>query len=1628
MVKLRTFEKNLPDECRNNLLVCRAQTIPEIIEGLSSPSEDALIVWLPAIHRFLDIYKLSNDELRRLISLLYSKIFNSDISLDGLCVTLRLLNRCLSLKSDLTLTVNWRDFYDFYQELLKTSTSFLISKKQISGVFEEISKCIKRSRKYFSAEASQEIFQFFGPKLCPGGKNTEVIMWICNLMPNKGQGSCEWIEPVLNLLFIDHRNLNWMINVLSFLGTAAKKYPQFDWNPILPRLYNEVLPSLPLLSKSLPRPKTFFFEPQPTSNLNAQYMKKSSAFAKIVAYSLDNQNIQLLEQWLRNMQGTIKEGKLIGSGYINYISRIVAAFCKRIQLSSEKKLPVPDPSLRIKLSMLVLPLIRLICYSGQITQIDRVCSQLCFLAPEQVIPELINYSIELLQDYEIPHQGVIQLLTGILRPILEPTIYSLPKDTLHLILNLTLSELSASDMQKSCKILSIYGQISCYFQLNYEIFAGEFFTTLLNTLAELEVSNRDSAEQTRGLKIEECIELNMNVIVDNISQSIYDSWVEEFLEYVARNNKINAVVEFATIGKFLARRNPKQVLNKLVKLCQGLLGSAKNQILWRVGLLTEAFLYAGQGACEFDQLVFKIVEDLREEFPEESGKLLASVIEGCLDVYPLEFSCILPKNLGQCVQSGRFLNQSKELDLGINWNLPSEHGISIVNEILNKYLLQVPETKQELKTFFKFANVLVQSWATYIKIPTSPPGVVKFPVLSTYEKLINFEQSIKGIIDKIQGLSFLNEDPLLLEGFVEFLSNSVHYSGLTFAYVRMASKLVNELRRNNFNPLVALKEKNLNQTRPYLIQKTHNLYKKLISSNYCQKTFEGTYSDLFAVLVNYAQSHFKQVRAKAINSIKNILKCSFTKLKGIIKLTWESVIQNLDLNDSEKLKPQLEILVDHEAIWRKNIIGDNLCIFEILSKTQQFSDIELQTQIFNFFSNFVMSFYPSCRLVNKKFTICENSLVTEKILFLIKSNLILHWRSQLYLLILILTYKNSFKIDHFPVLSQYLTNLVIDENFDIRETAQRVLGSYLWLYTKSNLERSVIQFTPTMFNDHSRYLDQSHISQSMPVYVGWTNTKFEITVKKGQNTEKKDEISEFFMNKEKIGKFFEFLAVGHMLKSEESIVNNPRTRMNDNVNSSIRFLNNPHKFLEAFYMRPFGSSPDFSIKTANLVQYFGELYGESQCQVLFETCEKYILREKPYQAAALEILAGLGKASRTWASSDRFLQSLNFAFRNSQINSVNTWKNMLIISLKKLSLSVQLKIFNNLLELMSLFSNKKLSKILKLLSNVISIISWKGSSAFCQFFEVLKNLPHDIFADLRISVSKVISKIVVYTSWVEINSENQPLHTFAINEKYSLSYHQSVFEYLDFLSSSDTSYSNQLLLEIIQQLYLEVNLEFSLFPLFIHSLPCLLSLLRHPDIKIVTKSSDVLKLLAPVRTTSTLYSQIHKQISSCSVSDSKVQEMIKGLVLTMMWYYNQYLLTPPTAYFFEVVNKGNIEVKQAGKYYLSMIWRIASEQEKQEEFERILNEPQGQGTCFRLSALVLAQKEFIEPWKGQALVKLGKMKKNGGETSLCVNSTLAEFWKFHKAWWTSFMKYSKCFSAEELEEIESFNSDHTYFS
>ena len=1659
MVGLRFFEKNLPDVYREELESSREEAAKSLLAGLDSSRlsgdyTSLISLWIPAVHKFVDCFKFSDTELQNLILFLYTSLFESDLSLDGLQSTLSLLSRVLKFKRHLEIQLDWKPAYQMYESIQTTTKSLFYSKVQISGIISELATVMRRTRKYFSPESQSEILETFQKSISPGGDINNALVYICNLLPNKGRGECTWVPLLLDQLRTKQRNLNLVINVMSCLATTSKHYPDLDWSPYLPEIYNLVLPSLPLLPQSLPRPKTYYSESLKTAPFITKFMMRSSSFAKLVGCTLSLSNLYLLEQWLQNMRSTIKEGKMIGSGFINYICRVVANYCKRIKLHSEGKGPAVSKTLTEALVETVKPYVQLIFYSGHLSQIDRLCTDLAYLSPESTIPFILENTFKVLEDYNIPHLDAVVVLASISRPLLDPG-YPQGLEQLSVILNASLAEMTSADIQKSCRVLDLYGQIALSLRLDtgvsgVAVWAQDFFRGLVGVLNELEVRSESKEEQRRGFRIEETLEFNMNALCGSVSDEIFEDWVEELFDFVGRSNAANAQREFGILTQCFAHRDPERIVGTLLKLVSASLDKSEQQLMWRAKLLCSSLVFSGEVVLGRYQDIEKLVRHLvgkekkeneNEKFQEIAGDLLSACVQGLLGIYPRSFSAFLPSTLASTpcpnTRRGRILNQTSELHLEINWRIPSPECTHKANAIIQEYLWTTPTTKAEAKPYLNIGLPLLRTWNSFQRI--KPQGLSSFsiPNGNRLSGALDLEEKIEQIVRNLEAVEGLCQDPQLLESLVAFVGASIFNEDYSVFESKKSHRELTELKRKFSSPLTPYREKNLNETRGYLIMKTYSHHRSLIVSSLTQKSYTSTYNFLVHVLLKLSVHQYKLIRSKAIAALETVMKSSFINHKAVVRQIWEETGEALREENVNLLKVKLELLVEKGVLWRKEFANSDFLVIDLLRRTHNIPDVELQTLLFNCFCNFVMCSYPDCTVRAGVFQVAGTQAKIEKIYQLVAESGNYHWRSKLYSCIYILLNVSSLSsLSQQCGAKEFVAGILLDENIDIRETGVSLGITLMYNHLKVALNNETEKVRLAEFNDEGRYLDLDHIEsvRAYKVYHGWNTQEVVVKTRRSGVLDSEDPLVAFLCDPAKARKFIEFSAVSHMLESEEGIVKNPRSRNMENLNYAIKYLNNPHKFLNSLLSqnttRWGKKSTFFSTSKAKLIKLCGKAYGPESLRVISELCKEYLCKEKAYQLSAIEILAGIGAASKFWEDDSLFTDLLTYSVTRCNIHSSVCWVSAFETLCKNQSPGRLCKIFDILLETFPTAPSKKITKTLKLVAVVIEKLSWRGVKIYPKLFDALVAIPHDNFADLRSSIGLVVSKLVSYTSFYSDTPHNSIYSSYEIAPGRYLTYYAPALQYLISIQAQNIPLGGLLILNILGKIHHEADIDVSVLPFLYASLSIVFSLLRNADIKLVAEASDALKSMSAIRVTGPVYDTFLGIISGLGVSDSKVPEMIKGLFLTLMWFYNQFLVSPPVDYFCQVINSNSIEIRQTGKYYLSMIWKISRNDRRAQEFitaKEMCRENVVSGV-FRLSALVGAQNEFIESWKGEALALLCRLKRNGGEVALCVNATLAEFWKHHKMWWRSYMNYSRYFTEDQIEVIESCNSDHSYFA
>lgn len=111
MENLRIHEKFLPDIDRQSLSQQRENNIVSIIEGLKACEEcldsgQLTTEFAPLLHRFLDVFKITDEEVNCIIPLLYRALGTMSLRLDQLSQVLSLLKRLFFLKRELTLELD----------------------------------------------------------------------------------------------------------------------------------------------------------------------------------------------------------------------------------------------------------------------------------------------------------------------------------------------------------------------------------------------------------------------------------------------------------------------------------------------------------------------------------------------------------------------------------------------------------------------------------------------------------------------------------------------------------------------------------------------------------------------------------------------------------------------------------------------------------------------------------------------------------------------------------------------------------------------------------------------------------------------------------------------------------------------------------------------------------------------------------------------------------------------------------------------------------------------------------------------------------------------------------------------------------------------------------------------------------------------------------------------------------------------------------------------------------------------------------------------------------------------------------------------------------------------------------
>lgn len=589
MANLRFFELNLPDIYRHRIEQEREDAADMIIKGFQSASassnEGELInLWIPATHRFMDIHKFSSEEQIGIIQTTFGIISSMSLSIDGLNSMISIFNRLLKIRNHVETEIEWKVMYHLYEWLVssKESKQMFYGLTQISNLLSELARAMKTARKYYSKNSTTEIIDTFRKKICPGGDINEAITYITTLIPNKGEVDSWCIDILLEALDYDHRNISILMKVIKFLSASARANPNLNWDLYLPKILDYAITAMPLLPNPAPKPKVHMSENKKLLAFQSNHMKNTSGIVKLIVFTLKEQgnSLKYFQQFVQNIRSHLKEDKMATHMFIQYINQFGNQMAKRIKHSQKSASSVVSPYLSLQFLNILLPCVEVIFNTRHLGHLEKLFNCFSFISPEKFINFCSEYCTIVFQDYNISHTNAIDVLRLTLRATLDSKLYPHSIAELPLLIENGLSELTSSDIEKSCKLLDYYAVLASVIALDDS--AGDmirewgqgFMEKLLETISKLEEKSEEDAKKgesgpmwnRKTFTIEESLKNGMRALVSSVGIDIYYFWVNDFVDFVKTNTCDNAQNEFGIIVSELARRTPQRVINALLDL------------------------------------------------------------------------------------------------------------------------------------------------------------------------------------------------------------------------------------------------------------------------------------------------------------------------------------------------------------------------------------------------------------------------------------------------------------------------------------------------------------------------------------------------------------------------------------------------------------------------------------------------------------------------------------------------------------------------------------------------------------------------------------------------------------------------------------------------------------------------------------------------------------------------------------------------------------------------------------------------------------------------------------------------------------------------------------------------------
>eukprot|EP01114_Cavostelium_apophysatum_P014493 TRINITY_DN3777_c0_g1_i6.p1 TRINITY_DN3777_c0_g1~~TRINITY_DN3777_c0_g1_i6.p1 ORF type:complete len:1780 (-),score=427.71 TRINITY_DN3777_c0_g1_i6:35-5374(-) len=713
--------------------------VQESIRNIRTGLEHSIVVgdydrgcnfYVRAIKKHLYLrYKFSDEDATWLTSTLFKLITlpNLDISLRSKwCKTLATL---IGKYRNLSLQLPWKPLHSILlnsAHLNQNRESAYNGKVSEKIHFLAVSELVRKARRYFPLDSSQEILAEFVPLLSAHDSTIFLGMSLLSLFFPCHRNSPFDYHSFLHQIFEYHgwveNSKEWDKLVLSLISRiATSQAGNIDWNPYLPNLFTLLLSMLDITlgATKLPKPKHTRF-PMETNAFIPIKRSRIHYFAKVVVYSISSTSNTMT--YLKNTFDSIESYyHPSNSGHWSddlslLLINLASLYAKRTSEEKDagKKAYLDETGDSFVSMLLPIALQGIYSKNGNMAKHSRdALKHLIHISPSKSVAALMERVYPALEAVTATHQmsTILETLGTVIDLIVAGKD---PKGHEHLapLLNATLDFINANDNEKTKATFKIYYRLLATVPLlpassrpddmdtgvslsSTTQWFDEWATLFLDRYFTL-LSHRDKDEK-REEWWDEFMRSTFRLLFMQASPEIYEHLLSKVHGQITRNTFVNAITEYQIICESAAYANPTRALQLFIpSLTRPLSGSisdiSKNELTWKLSLTASLVRYCGESLLNYKKELYNLWAATNAHEDKDvckwSAKMSRNVLRALTQYYPKDYRSLPTKERNDpTLDVFAAWGKTYSFDTAdIEWHSPSKAEIDFATEWVGQVL------------------------------------------------------------------------------------------------------------------------------------------------------------------------------------------------------------------------------------------------------------------------------------------------------------------------------------------------------------------------------------------------------------------------------------------------------------------------------------------------------------------------------------------------------------------------------------------------------------------------------------------------------------------------------------------------------------------------------------------------------------------------------------------------------------------------------------------------------------------------------------------------------------------------------------------------------------------------------